>query len=300
MNAQNNQLDSWNEVHTALHVVRLGTLSAAAGYLGVHHATVIRHIDALEGRLGTKLFHRHPRGYTATEAGQELARVAGGAEDQFAQMASRLRGQSASVSGELIVTTLSGLSPQFTPLLVEFQRQYRDINLTFIGNDRMLRLEHGEAHVAIRAGQKPQELDAVVQKLMTFPVTLFAHKDYVARFGPLKGMNDITNHRFVTSNTNTIRAPFQSWVNKHLTDEVVYYRATDMRSIEDAVHAGAGIGVLSLWSGQSNNDLVQMMPSMPEWDSDLWLVTHMDLHRSAKVQAFLEFIKEAVKGQLNQ
>ncbi|MFT4716508.1 MAG: DNA-binding transcriptional LysR family regulator, partial [Paracoccaceae bacterium] len=87
MNAQNNQLDSWNEVHTALHVVRLGTLSAAAGYLGVHHATVIRHIDALEGRLGTKLFHRHPRGYTATEAGQELARVAGGAEDQFAQMA---------------------------------------------------------------------------------------------------------------------------------------------------------------------------------------------------------------------
>jgi DNA-binding transcriptional LysR family regulator len=297
MNAQNELLDNWNEVHTALHVARLGTLSAAAEYLGVHHATVIRHIDGLEAQLGTKLFHRHPRGYTATEAGLELMRVAGATEDQFTQMASRLRGHSETVSGELIVTTLSGLSPQFAPLLVDFQRQYPDIHLTFIGDERMLKLEHGEAHVAIRAGPKPQEPDSVVQKLMTFPVTFFAHKDYVARFGPLKGISDIPNHRFVTSKADVARAPFHSWIKKHLTDDVIYYRATDMRSLEDAVHSGAGIGILSLWSGQSNPDLVQMMPSMQEWDTVLWLATHVDLHRSTKVQAFLEYMKRAVKAR---
>ena len=47
----------------------MGTVSGAAQALGVHHATVIRHIDALEGRLGVKLFQRHARGYTPTEAG---------------------------------------------------------------------------------------------------------------------------------------------------------------------------------------------------------------------------------------
>ena len=61
-------MDSWNEIKTAYQVARLGTVSAAAESLGVHRATVIRHIDALEAELGRKLFQRHIRGYTPTEA----------------------------------------------------------------------------------------------------------------------------------------------------------------------------------------------------------------------------------------
>ena len=52
-------MDNWDEIRTAFQVARLGTVSGAADVLGVHHATVIRHIDALEGRLGVKLFQRH-------------------------------------------------------------------------------------------------------------------------------------------------------------------------------------------------------------------------------------------------
>ena len=67
-------MDNWDEVRTAYQVARMGTVSGAADVLGVHHATVIRHIDALEIRLGAKLFQRHARGYTATEAGTDLLR----------------------------------------------------------------------------------------------------------------------------------------------------------------------------------------------------------------------------------
>ncbi len=63
---------NWDEIRTAYHVARLGTVSGAAEALGVHHATVIRHIDALEARIGVKLFQRHARGYTPTEAGEDL------------------------------------------------------------------------------------------------------------------------------------------------------------------------------------------------------------------------------------
>ena len=51
-------MDNWDEIRTAFQVARLGTVSGAAEVLGVHHATVIRHIDAIEGRLGVKLFQR--------------------------------------------------------------------------------------------------------------------------------------------------------------------------------------------------------------------------------------------------
>ena len=84
---------NWDEIRTAYHVARLGTVSGAAEVLGVHHATVIRHIDALEERLGSKLFQRHARGYTATEAGNDLLLVAQTTDDQFTQLAGRIRGR---------------------------------------------------------------------------------------------------------------------------------------------------------------------------------------------------------------
>ena len=80
------KLDNWDEIRTAYQVARMGTVSGAAEVLGVHHATVIRHIDALENRLGVKLFQRHARGYTPTEAGQDLLRVAQTTDDQFSQV----------------------------------------------------------------------------------------------------------------------------------------------------------------------------------------------------------------------
>mgnify|MGYP000273364863 FL=1 len=49
-------MNNWDEIKTAYQVARMGTVSGAAEVLGVHHATVIRHIDALEGQLGVKLF----------------------------------------------------------------------------------------------------------------------------------------------------------------------------------------------------------------------------------------------------
>ena len=115
-------MDNWDEIKTAYQVARMGTVSGAADILGVHHATVIRHIDALEGRLGVKLFQRHARGYTATEAGQDLLRVAQATDDQFSQLAGRIRGRGSEVSGDLVVTSLIEITPLLAPVLIGMDR----------------------------------------------------------------------------------------------------------------------------------------------------------------------------------
>ena len=63
-----------------------------------------------------------------------------------------------------------------------------------------------------------------------------------------------------------------------------------------AIRAGAGIGFLSRHEAQGDPDLIEIMPPRPEWDAQLWLVTHVDLHRTPKVQAFLAHIKQAAQG----
>ena len=152
-------MDNWDEIRTAFQVAKRGTVSGAAEALGVHHATVIRHIDALEQRLGAKLFQRHARGYTATEAGQDLLSVAGQADDQFTQLAGRIKGRGDEVTGELIVTSLSALSPLLVPTVAAFQERHADLRVRLISDQRLFRLEYGEEQVAIRAGKLPDPPD---------------------------------------------------------------------------------------------------------------------------------------------
>ena len=62
-----------------------------------------------------------------------------------------------------------------------------------------------------------------------------------------------------------------------------------------AIAAGAGIGFLTQATARRLPDLVEVHAPRPEWVAPLWLVTHVDLHRTTKVQALLKFIKDHVR-----
>jgi len=287
-------MDNWDEIRTAYHVARLGTVSAAAGVLGVHHSTVIRHVDALETRLGVKLFQRHQRGYTPTEAGDELLRVAAATDDQFRQLAGRLMGREAAMEGELVVTALAEMARQIDPVLVRFQALHPQVTVLSITDERVLKLEYGEAHVAVRAGGRPSEPDNVVQRLARLPTAGYAHAGYVAAHGAPADDDDLARHRFVGI-AGSSRAPASVWMRAHLPERCVSFRVSHQLGVLDAVRAGAGIGFLPVWRGREAADLVEVLAPRPEWSADLWLVTHVDLHRSPKVQEFLGLLKSAAR-----
>jgi DNA-binding transcriptional LysR family regulator len=288
--------DNWDEIRTAYHVARMGTVSGAAEALGVHHATVIRHVDALEHRLGVKLFHRHARGYTPTEAGEDLLTVAQATDDQFTQLYGRLRGQGRTVTGELIVTTISGLSPVLLPCLVRFQEAHPGLEVKLLTDNRVYRLQYGEAHVAIRAGAQPDEPDNVVQPFMVQRFGLYAARRYVEAHGLPKGLADFAQHRFVGAESSEARAPFHQWLRDNVPAEAITFRGNEMRTLERAVRAGAGIGFISRLDAANDPDLVEVIEPVEAWHAPLWLVTHVDLHRTTKVQAFLKFLKDMAKN----
>lgn len=290
-------IKTWDEVRTAYYVGRAGTVSGAADALGVHHATVIRHIDTLEAQLGVRLFQRHPRGYTMTEAGAELLQVAQATDDQFTQLANRIRGQGDAVSGELVVTSLAQLSAFLTPALARFQAMHPELTVRLLTGDRLYRLEYGEAHVAVRAGHPPQEPDNVAQELAVEQFALYAASDYVGRHGLPADDRGLETHLFVNHADEAPRAPFYRWLADAVPAERVVFRASEGVVIRDAIMSGVGIGFLSVRQAERLPDLVQIMPPRPEWGARIWLVTHVDLHRTTKVQAVLNFLKrEAREG----
>ncbi|MEZ5798746.1 MAG: LysR family transcriptional regulator [Paracoccaceae bacterium] len=288
-------MQNWDEVRTAYQVARLGTVSGAAEALGVHHATVIRHIDALEGRLGVKLFQRHARGYTPTEAGRDLMVIAQAANEQFTQLANRIKGHGETVQGELIVTSIAGISDLLVPVMTGFRGKFPDVTLRFLTDMRLFRLDYGEAHVAIRAGAAPEEPDNVVQPLVRLRTGLYAAKSYLEAHGMPAGEGGFAGHRFIGADTVVNRAPFYRWLTERVAPEAVVFRSTEPAAMEAALCGGAGIGFLAAYRAQRHAELVEVLPPRPEWDSPLWIVTHVDLHRTRKVQAFLGHLKEVAK-----
>lgn len=284
-------MENWDEIRTVYHVAQQGTVSGAAEMLGVHHATVIRHVDALEKRLGVRLFQRHARGYTATEAGQDLLKVAKTTDEQFTQLAGRIRGRGDAVTGDLIVTTLAGLADLLIPSLVRFQAAHPGLMVRLLTDERLFRLEYGEAHVAIRAGAPPDQPDNVVQPFCEHRGALYAARSYVDAFGPLEG-DGFTGHRFLCHDSETARSPFDRWIREHVPASQITFRASEHRILHRALCAGAGIGFLPLWDAARLPGLVQMMPPLEAWTAPVWIVTHVDLHRTAKVQAFTSFLKD--------
>ena len=289
-------VDTWDEIRTAYQVARLGTVSGAADVLGVHHATVIRHIDALEKRLGTKLFQRHARGYTPTEAGRDLLSTAQRTEEQFGQLVSRIKGQGETVTGELVVTSISGIARILTPVFAEFQAAHPDVMIRFFSDMRLFRLDYGEAHVAIRAGAAPEDPDYVVQPLVRMATALYGSKAYVAAHGVPQGPQDFARHRFIGPVDPDNRAPFNRWLRENVPPEAVTYRISEPEANGVAVRAGLGLGFLQVREAERDDDLVQILPPSGEWDSTLWIVTHVDLHRTLKVQSFLAVLKRAAAG----
>ena len=60
--------------------------------------------------------------------------------------------------------------------------------------------------------------------------------------------------------------------------------------------AGIGLGFQRAHEARQDEDLVEVMSPIPEWETPLWIVTHVDLHRTLKVQSFLGCLKAAAAG----
>mgnify|MGYP000350111754 CR=1 FL=1 len=286
---------SWGNIHTAYTVAKLGTLSAAAKQLDVHHSTVLRHVDALELELNCKLFHRHARGYNVTEAGQLLFQEAQQTQERFDRMLGKLAGKDAELSGTLVVTSVSTFSSILMPIIAKFQNQHPNIQVELATDSRIFKLEYGEAHVSVRPGAQPKDPDYVVQALQKTQSTLYASKSYLNENGGMTSLKDIKNHKFIGSIAPLNNIPMMRWLNSHVDNSQISFRGSGFDSMMEAALHGLGISALGCNIAETKTGLIPVLSPPKEWDGDLWLVTHRDIHHSPKVQAFTKLLKSMMK-----
>src|SRR5436190_22324325 len=98
-------MENWNDLKLVLAIHRAGTLAGGAEALGVNHSTPFRRLNALEDRVGTRLFERLPAGvYVPTPEGERFSATAERIEAETAALDRDVTGRDTRLTGSLRVT----------------------------------------------------------------------------------------------------------------------------------------------------------------------------------------------------
>src|SRR5689334_6255937 len=142
----------------------------AADELGLTPTAISHQVRLLEEHCGEKLFRRRPRPLALSEAGAKLFPAICAGFDGFASALSSL--SAAAQPKPLRVTTTSAFASRWlVPRLSSWRAAHGDVPLSIIGVDHVMRLEAGEADLAIRyARTAPQDASHEIFRDRFYPV----------------------------------------------------------------------------------------------------------------------------------
>lgn len=85
------------------------------------------------------------------------------------------------------------------------------------------------------------------------------------------------------------------WIESNAPQSQVRIRTDSNRLMFTYAQMGAGICPTPMKLGDSMPELVRITGCVDVLGLDIWLLTHADLRRSAKVQAFMDFMHEPMR-----
>ena len=283
----------WADVPYILSVCEAGSLAGAARIMGVNHSTVFRRIEAVEARLGVRLFERLARGYVMTPAGERFYERAILLCDGMDQIERELGGQDLRLEGPLTVTTTDSLIHCLAPVFATFQAEHPDVELRLLSDVRALDLMQRDADIALRPTSTPPE-HWVGRKLATLSFATYAHRVY---WGTVKKLPP-EDHRWIMLADDLNQSPMSKITvdRKHQDSKVTVLNT--MMGVFDLVLSGFGIGAMPCYLGEKHPELVRISDTERGANWHLWLLAHPDVRRSARVNAFYEFATKRVTDEL--
>jgi DNA-binding transcriptional LysR family regulator len=149
-------------------VVDAGTFAAAARQLRVSPATVTKHIQHLEGRLGVRLFNRNTQKVTLTEAGARYARHCGAMLADLDHVEAELAELARGPQGRLRISAAYDFGVrELEPTVLAFVRRFPEIEVDLHLSQRLVDLTGEQFDLAVRCVARPSESDLVIRRLAT-------------------------------------------------------------------------------------------------------------------------------------
>ena len=291
----------WNRLKVFHAVAEAGSFTHAGEALNLSQSAISRQISALEGELGTPLFHRHARGLSLTEQGDSLYRTAHEVSAKLAMTEAILGEARERPTGKLKVTTTVGFgSTWLTPRIGEFLELYPEVNVDLVLDDRLLDLSMREADIAIRM-QPPTQADLVQRRLLTVHNHLYASPTYLKRHGTPRQLADLQEHKLITYGEDTPPPVTEiNWLQK--AGRTQGLELTPILTVNNiyglllAVENDVGIASLPDYMIAERPKFIRVLPDVAAPSFDTFLVYPDELRETKKISVFRDFLLAKVAG----
>lgn len=290
----------WRNLQFFLAVARSGSLSEAGRLLGVDHATVGRHIVALETSVGKTLFERHLRGYALTRYGEDLLTTAEAMDreaTQVAQASNPVHG----LTGTVRINALEGfanffLASRIGPLLVDNPA----LTIEILTIQQIVALSRRQADIAITV--TPSEDDRFIcEKLTPYYLCAYATQAYLDREKPITKQEDFSSHLFSGYVDEMIFMRELDYLGSlGVSRKMVRIQNSSVQAQMEAACSGLCMAVLPTFVAANRPELVPVLPEQARLKRHYWLITRAEEQKTQRIDQLCNFIRQEVKKSAQQ
>jgi len=290
------------EIQTFVQIVKAATITAAAAHLGVAKSAVSRRLSELEKQLGVELFHRTTRKLVLTESGQgfyarclQILNDLEEAEDSVNQAHHEL-------SGELrVAAPLSFGVMHLGPAIIEFQKQYPNLNFDIDFNDRKIDLIQEGFDVGIRIA-KLKDSSLIARKIARISTVVCASPGYIEEHGTPTTPDELIHH-FCLTYSYMDNPHIWTFINKQGNKKTVkvskFIQANNGTFLNLTAVAGLGIvrqPTFISYESLAKGILVPILQDFSIAEVNAYAIYPPTRHLSQRVRRFIDFLVERFSG----
>ena len=280
----------WDDLQILLAVASERSLSGAARAIGVNHATVLRRIEALEGKAGVTLFDRPPGGYRLRPEAQNLMSSLTSIAQSVDRVERSLIAARLGTGGSVRLTTTDSIAHLLLPRhLARLRALHPEMEVSVIVSNLPLDLTRPEAEITIRpAVTLPSGLKGQQAAKMGFGI--YASAAYLAD----NPGDEPAQHRWIGVEPPLSRSPVGEFQNRLPTPPLV--RADSFPIMARLAAEGEGLTMIPDFVARAEPDLVAA-PAFPERvTTSIWIAAHADLAAVPQVAQLMDFFVQALRS----
>jgi DNA-binding transcriptional LysR family regulator len=291
---------NWDDLRFVLAVADGGSLAAAARNQRITLSTAMRRLDAIEAGLSTRLFERRRGGYATTDAGELLVGEARAVATRVDGVERQLLGRDLRLTGSVRLTTAyATVSYLLAPALAEFTRAQPGISVDVSESSALQDLAR-QADVALRFSREPPE-HWVGRQLGVAQYKIYARRGAAGLPQTRTTLNALlTTPHWIEFGHAGSENRCSRWMQRHIPQDHVRLRVDAFSSVVALLRSGCGIGVLPTYVAAGEPELIAVSDDIEELANPVWILTHPDLRRTARIQVFMRFVGDAVASRIQE
>lgn len=296
-------LDRLTGMQVFVRTAQQGSLSAAARQMKMSPAMATRHVDALEERLGIKLFHRTTRKLSLNESGRQYLEFCLRILPDIEETEAAVSSQRIDVVGTLRLSAPISFGVRYiAPLVPEFSAMYPGVTVDLGLNDRYVDLIDEGWDMTVRIGRLADSR-LIARRLAPTKMVVAATPAYLDAHGRPRRVGDLLDYNCLSYSLSDATGA-REWIFGTRNQLRVPIRGNFIANNGDALVAAAlnGQGILYgpdfLIADHVAAGRLELLPlDQPAYDmAGIFAVYPPDRRPPAKVRAMVDFLADAFAG----